>query len=770
MTTTDATTDTVPTALFETTDATETVRATIARIFYNERGRVIASAMVDPSARRRDGKRFPGTISVLGPMVDPIIGQQYEFTGPLTYDAKYQRHQVKFETYRTILPTDTEAIRDYLVNVASWCGPSVARHLVDLFEDKTLEVIREHPEQVYGRVKGLTNEKVDEMRDSLLKNAEHEAATIEVNNLIGGVMGPRTVEKAVKKWGTDAAAMIRANPYVLTALPGVGFHTADAVHKRLGLPDDDPNRREAAVLHALAEAASGAGHTAVDRDAINMETQRLISAVDPDAIGRLAQRRQIEVLTGFASDTLSLADLADAEAYIAAKLTDMLSLDPQDRLCPRINTEGLADDQAAAVRAFERSNVFILTGGPGCGKTYTLARIVKTLTAAGLRVALCAPTGKAAKQMSVALAGAAAGATAPVTIHSLLEPTVDDEGEFHFARNETAPLDADVVIVDEFSMVDVRLCRSLLRAVPSTSRLLIVGDDGQLPSVGPGSVLRDLLRAGLPSACLTTIKRNAGLIVQACHAIRRGEPPAAPPPRLDTAAGVNWRHIDCGDPTQIVNLVRTLVAEKLPALGLDMLWDVQVVCPTNEKGDLSCDVFNTVLRDLLNPAGRIIRDRLPFRLGDKVVRLRNATVPGRMLQEGESDDVSCPQTQEIRIVNGDIGTVTAHENKEAVVRFRFPDRLARVKLDDHHLKLAYALTCHKMQGSEVPVVILPLHQSLTRIPLLTREWLYTAMSRAKRILITVGDLAAIPPAIARVGNNARQTRLQRLIEERRPRT
>jgi exodeoxyribonuclease V alpha subunit len=756
--------------LFQAAIDLETIRGTISRIVYNDNGRTIARITVHPEyIRKPDGKRRPSMMSVLGSMVEPRIGQLYEFHG-VPETNKYG-HQLKFESYRTILPTDREGIYSYLIDTGRWVGPSHAKALIDHFGDDVLRVLREEPGRVKAlSVAGLTPERVDEMAKSLTDNAALEAATVELNNLIGGVLGPATTRKALNRWGCDAATLIKADPFLLTELRGVGFASADAVAKKAGGQPDDLNRHQAGLLHVLNEAASREGHTLLAINRAQADAARLLGQPLRREVLDACQAEDAPVHA--AGPTIALSGLSGAERFVAGKLASMLDLSPRgdeegrpggDHLVyPPIDTAGLAADQVAAVAAFHLAPVFILCGAPGTGKTYTVARIVRSLITAGLSVELAAPTGKAAKQMSLALQAVCPRQAR--TIHSLLEPSVDEDGEFSFNRGPGNPLNCDVLIVDEFSMVDIRLCRSLLSAVRDTTRLLIVGDHYQLPSVGPGSVLRDLLAAGVPHHELTEIKRNAGDIVRACHAIKDGRNSAGfATDKLDLDTGRNWRHLENPDAGAIKAIIEELVRDKLPARQLDMLWDVQLVAPTNERGELSCESLNAVARGILNPAPEQ-HEGLPFSPGDKVVRTRNGNVDGEYLGDpgGESIDTIIDDP-DVRIVNGDIGIVEAIDARRITVRLRYPDRRVELKRGDHHLKLAYCMTCHKMQGSECPVVVLPLHRSFSRMPMVSREWIYTAFSRAKQMLITVGDLGALRPIVRRVSAGERQTTLcQRL--------
>ncbi len=369
--------------------------------------------------------------------------------------------------------------------------------------------------------------------------------------------------------------------------------------------------------------------------------------------------------------------------------------------------------------------------------TYTLRRIIEQFTAWNKLIALAAPTGKAAKRMTEVIGMQAS------TIHRLLGPeprTFKGELYFGFTRGINSPLPDDVLVVDEFSMVDISLAASLFRAVAPGTRVLIVGDHYQLPSVGPGAVLRDLLAAGVPSYELTEIKRNTGDIVKACHAIKDGLP-AVPSPHLDPEAGLNFRHIEESDPFVIQEIIRDLVTKRLPMRGYDPVWDVQVLSPMNERTALSCLDLNVLLQGALNIHPPV--PGIPFRISDKIVQLKNEQINGEF------------------VVNGDLGEIKDINDAEIVVNFLYPDRLVRIKRKAHHLRLAYCMTIHRLQGSESPVIVFPVHSCYGGF--FNRELLYTGISRARDICITVGELHSLEAATGRVGNVRRITRLTELI-------
>ncbi len=742
-------------------DRTKVIRAVITRIRYNENSRVIAEArVVDAPPEVHHHTRTGRSISILGSMIDPAIGQEYELSGKLSPNIRFGGTQMNFVAYVTILPQTTDGIIRYLVQTGRWCGPATARILVAEFGDKTLDIIKTDPSRVHQVApKTITVAKAEEMQQSLLQNEQTEKAAVEVAQLLGGVLSPHIAAKAVKKWGSTAPSVIKDDAFRLMELRGVGFRNADIVYLRLGGDENGEVRHAKALIHALYTAASTKGHTLIDRARAIQDGAILVGTANPGALGTLRPGtvdyavRNGELTVN--NDSIAIANVSAAENYLWNKLETMIADDADEsNWGDRIDTSTMTDDQKKSIEAFKSANVFVLTGAPGTGKTYTTARIIAGARAAGVTVAMGAPTGKAAKQMNLAL-----GSSGARTIHSLLEPTFDDEtGIFTFSKGVENPIDAHFFVIDEFSMVDTALACSLLSAIRGGSKLLIVGDHYQLPSVGPGAVLRDLLAAGIPSYELTEIQRNAGRIVRACHQIKDGHLPSPSPGGLDLDAGENWRHIETGDIGEIKRIIELLLSEKLADFGLSTD-DMQIISPTNETGPLSCLSLNRLAKGIINPGPMI--GKLDFGVGDRVVRCKNGEVKGRIPAASNGKEAPDSEPSEgIQIVNGDIGILTEVGKKTFTVHFSFPDRIVQIPKIDHHLKAAYCMTCHKMQGSEVPVMILPVHASISRIPMVTREWLYTAMSRAQLFVVTVGTLQQLAPIVNRIGTTQRTTGLQ----------
>lgn len=408
----------------------------------------------------------------------------------------------------------------------------------------------------------------------------------------------------------------------------------------------------------------------------------------------------------------------------------------------------LTEQQLSAVEMVKGNQLSILTGGPGTGKTTTVKEILNWALQEGLCVQQCAPTGKAAKRMMEATGFPAS------TIHSALEGMVIDDS-FMFTRNEGNPLNCDLLIADELSMVSTDLMADLMRAVNhERTKVLFVGDQGQLPSVGPGAVLRDLLAAGcIPHVELTVIHRNSGEIVKSCHKIAKGER-YEPCSELNIEEGLNLRHVESTTPEKIQVVIQKII-QKMVDRGYDPVWDIQVISPTNSRSALSCNALNAVLQDQLNPLPEGVEQEegFLFREKDKVIQIKNKKI---------DEEDGTPSF----VVNGDMGEVLRIDDvrKKILVRFHDPERYIELPKKMNDLLLAYCCTCHRMQGSEAPVVIIPVHKTFQYF--VNRSWIYTAISRAKQICFTVGQFKAIELAIQNEGSNKRETRLKEKILER----
>lgn len=741
-----------------------TIEATLTKVMWHQNGTLIGKVNVKPGQDIPSPGKYPvRQMSVIGPMHNPAVGTTYKFVSAsgVTWNPRFSTCECRFETYTTVLPDTSVGAIEYLSQICKGIGYSTASAIVEMFGPDAIAKLKSDPEDVALKVKRLDSATAKQAAEDLKSNEAIEHATIELNQMLSGILHPSASRKAIKRWGADAPHVIKEDPFALTQLRGIGFHSADVVHQRLGLDPQSPNRHVAAIRHVLNECAARDGSTLMTVNDLVMKATALVSTLHPEATNLATADdaiAQLYATPGGEHDNIQLTNLADEEHRIAAHLVSAVHAPLVQQIKP-LGFDDLAPEQRTAAEEALASNVFILCGAPGTGKTFTMARIMAAMRGAGMDFALCAPTGKAAKQMTLALSSTGGG-TAD-TIHSTLKAMYDEETEtFGFEHCASNPIEADVVIADEFSMVPVALCDSLFSALRTTTRLLIIGDHYQLPSVGPGAVLRDMLAAGIPHYELREIRRNAGDIVRACHSIKDGIVPTLPTDRLDLDAGHNWRHIPAST-NQVSPIIQQLYEGKLRAMNpdIDLTWDAQVISPTNEKGTHSCKALNELVKSILNPANK--HKWLPFSVQDKVVRLKNGKAPGYVKNQATG---KLERAGEVRIVNGDIGIVQEITDKNVVVKFLYPERVVELPIKEHELRQAYCMTCHKMQGSEVPIVILPLTRAITGIPLVTREWVYTAFSRAKAALITIGDLSVLPTAINRIGTQNRNTTLASRIE------
>lgn len=412
-------------------------------------------------------------------------------------------------------------------------------------------------------------------------------------------------------------------------------------------------------------------------------------------------------------------------------------------------------EQAAAVEMVKRYQVSILTGGPGTGKTFTTRNIIEWAESENMVIVQAAPTGKAAKRMQEATERHAS------TIHSMLGCGFNEAGEFVFLHGPNNPIPADLIILDEISMLTNNLMARVMEAIDTRrTKLLLIGDENQLPSVGAGAVLRDILASGtIPHTKLTKIHRNSGAIVLACHAIKEGTL-YSPAKALDMEAPdpVNLIHVECKTPEQALLGIQKIVRDRMPMRGYNPVDDIQVISPVNTKGPLSCLNINKVMRSELNPF-----DDLPPEIRADIQDFKSHFWPGDKVINTKNSPATKTDGRETAIVNGDIGKVVSVSGKRMQVLFTDPDREVFLPKNGKNLLHAYCITCHRFQGSEAPVVVIPVHKQFNFF--LSNSWIYTAISRGKDIVVTIGTFDTIERAIQNRSPNNRHTGLkQRLIE------
>jgi exodeoxyribonuclease V alpha subunit len=696
------------------------------------------------------GKR--GLVTVVGQTPRAVAGEYLEATGAWKQDPEHGE-QFQAQTLRTMPPSSLEGIEKYLGSgLVKGIGPHYAQKIVEVFGTRTLAVIDESP-SFLREVKGIGPQRIQRIRESWRQQKAVREIMVFLQSY--GVGVARAV-RIYKTYGDQALELVRANPYRLANdIWGVGFKTADELAGRLGIDRNSPLRAQAALRFVLLE-LSHEGHCGYPEAEVLRQTGTLTGIDEPI----LAQA--VETLLGDAGKGelvretidgqpwLYLRGLYHAEVAVARGLRELLSgpaplsginVDAALAWVEKLMGLTLAASQKQAIRQATAQKVLVITGGPGVGKTTIVRGILEIFLAKKLRVLLAAPTGRAAKRLAESTGREAK------TIHRLLE--FDPSGP---QRDQRRPLEGDLVIVDETSMVDLPLMHHLVKALPASACLLLVGDVDQLPSVGPGMVLADVIASGaIPVVRLTEIFRQAqdSGIVRAAHRIHAGElpestPPAPPSRGMSDAnpAGLgDFYFIEAETPAQILDRIITLIRERIPArFRLDPVQGVQVLTPMN-RSELGVRNLNQRLQEVLNPpqdGPQVERFGWAFRIGDKVLQTQN--------------------NYDKEVFNGDIGRLRRINEEEQELTVDFDGQAVVYDFNElDELALAYALTIHKSQGSEYPAVIIPLHTQ--HYLLLQRNLLYTGITRGKNLVVLVGSQKALRLAVSRHDTARRCTAL-----------
>ncbi len=685
-------------------------------------------------------------VTAVGQMPFLGVGESIRALGTWTTHPSFGR-QFKVEYFEKQLPATESAIKKYLASGAvKGIGVVLAERIVNKFGADSFDVIENHPEWLTD-ISGITKKKAE-------KISERFKETFGVRSVMmfcRDFFGPSIAVKIYKKWGGSAVDVIKANPYKLCeSIQGIGFETADRIAASLGSQKNNPDRLRAGVSYFLSYSANQNGHTFIPYDKLIPAACSMLEAESEDvkkALSELISDGSAVSVKFGKREVIYLKDYFEAERYIAAKLSQLdlfcerVSLRDADRFADQLETEldiTYAALQRKAILDAMESGVMVLTGGPGTGKTTVIRAIISVFEKMGMRIALSAPTGRAAKRMSEATSHEAK------TLHRLLETEFSGDDKPAFRRDENDQLDEEVFIIDEASMVDTLLFAAFLKAVKPGSRLILVGDADQLPSVGAGAVLSDIIESGIyPCVELTEIFRQAAtsLIVRNAHAINRGE-----------MIEINNKDSDFfflrrRGGTEIAEAVASLVTERLPnKYGSDIIRSLQVITPTH-KGASGTDNLNIILQEKLNPpsknkAEKKFRERI-FRVGDKVMQIKN-----NYDAVWEKNGVSG-----VGVFNGDIGVITDIDDGEETLTVVTDERRVVYPFSQcDELELAYAITIHKSQGSEYGTVVLALSDFSPR--LLTRNLLYTAVTRAKDMAVAVGDERTVMNMV----NNDRQVR------------
>ncbi len=690
-------------------------------------------------------------VTVVGSLPWVSVGEVLRVVGRWTKHPTFGV-QFKAEAFERRKPETASAMLKYLSSGAvKGIGPSTAAKIVEAFGDNTLRVLEEEPERL-SVLKGITKEKARKIGEEFRQTHGVRDA---MESLCGYGLTP---EEALRVWrviGPSCIDLIRENPYCMCEEgTGIPFEKADGIAASLERPQDDAWRVRAGVEYVLRHNLNN-GHTCIPADKLAAAAAGMLGVPLDLAQASLEELVGDDTLVQREIDGRSfvfLPRLFRAEVYAASRILTMLRFPAQPipgaaQSIARIEEEtGMqyADRQKEAIREALDKGLLILTGGPGTGKTTTLNAIIRLLKASGEKVLLGAPTGRAAKRMSE-LTGEEAK-----TIHRLLQVEWDENDRQSFAKNEKNLLDCDALILDELSMVDVLLFDALLRALPLGCRLIMVGDCDQLPSVGPGNVLGDLIASGkVPVVQLNEIFRQSmqSLIVTSAHRIVAGEMPELRNHSSD------FFFLPCGDPQELSELVADLCRRRLPnSYGYSAMTDIQVLTP-GRKGELGTGELNRRLQEALNPPEKgkkeiTVRGVL-FREGDKVMQVKNDYHLGWTKFDGTTGE---------GVFNGDLGILCEIDRKASTLTVQMDDRLVLYELETAaELELAYAMTVHKSQGNEFPAVVMPVYPGPSQ--LMYRNLLYTAVTRARELLILAGTRQALA---AMVENNRRTRRYSAL--------
>lgn len=701
-------------------------------------------------------------IVITGALSGVDIGDKIKLTG-MYVQHKIYGEQFKVSSYIPIKPDDIESIYDFLSSgVINGIGKNYAKKIIDVFGVNTLEIIEKMPEKLL-EIEGIGSKKLDKIITSY-----HEKMNLKniIINLSKYDLSTSLSIKIYNTYADNAINILNSNPYKLCDdIRGIGFKKADEIAKKMGVALDSCDRKMQAILFILNQSVFE-GHTYIQFEKLKKSIKELIDFEDDEELLEILYElySQRKIILDREKEEINdikiyLYSYALAETNVAAKLIDLASYEDEkidyDKLDEIVSERlkyskiDLSKEQIQSVYMAIKNNILVLTGGPGTGKTTTLSFIIEIFESIGKKVKLCAPTGKASKRMSQATGKDAS------TIHRLLDMGYNyDLDEAVFAKNEDEPILADVIIVDETSMVDILLMNNLLTAIKKGTHLILVGDKDQLPSVGAGNVLKDIISSELiPCMTLNKIFRQAmkSHIIVNAHRINSGQMP------LINDKDNDFFIMNRDNSDDIQELIIDLITKRLPQYYNIMPKDIQIITPM-KKRDIGTQNVNKILQEALNPKSPLKNEYATkfkiYRENDRVIHIKNN-------YEKEWNDGKESGTG---IFNGDTGTIECINNSQKILTVLFDDgKKANYDFEElDELEHSFALTVHKSQGSEYPCIILPIHQVAPM--LLTRKILYTAITRAKKLLIIIATNKTIKKMVENVYEEERNSTLSEKLK------
>ncbi len=709
---------------------TSTIKGVVERITFQ-------SPETGYTVLRFKASRHNDLVTVVGMLMDVVVGTNLEINGVWKVDRKYGQ-QFEAHTWQEVMPATVYGIEKYLGSgLIKGIGPKYAKKIVAKFGADTLDIIEENIERL-GEVEGIGKKRIQQIKFSWVRQREIKNVMVFLQS---HDVSSAYAAKIYKAYGNDAVKRVQENPYQLADdIWGIGFKTADTIAVKMGIEKDEFNRLRSGIKYALGELGNE-GHVFAYREQLIKKGKELLDVTESqldEAIERMMKSDDLKV----EEDAIYLPPFYYAEIGAAKRLRMIISAEAEENIFTKDQmvdlgriqkTLGISYDdvQAEAIHRAANSKVMVLTGGPGTGKTTTTQGIIQAFLDKGLSILLAAPTGRAAKRMSEATGREAK------TIHRLLE-FKPPEG---YKRNEENPLEGDVLLVDECSMIDIMLMNSLLKAVPANMRLVLIGDVDQLPSVGAGNVLRDIIDSeAVPVVRLTKIFRQAqqSRIITNAHKVNEGKFP-------DISNGKNsdFFFLNREEPEVIAKEIVELVKNKLPNYYKVKPSEIQVLTPM-QKGIIGAINLNQELQKAINPSMEgIRRGGYIFKQYDKVMQIRN--------------------NYDKEVFNGDIGRILEIDTEDNTLTVLFDGRKVLYEASElDELVQAYACTIHKSQGSEYPIVVMPV--SMTHFMMMQRNLIYTGITRSKKVCVVVGTMKALGYAVRNITVTKRNTMLkERLV-------